>query len=139
MAEELNLTIRRDEACLDFAGTDVILYPCHGDKGNQYWQYSHADSTLRHGSSRRCLAVAQNEEKLQMEECSEDNPRQRWRFQNYDPSKDEQVPWSLISSFGNTVAVTNLLLLFAFCFLFGALYYILHILMTSPVFNLVFG
>jgi len=81
--------IRRDEACLDFAGTDVILYPCHGSKGNQYWQYSHADSTLRHGSSRRCLAISQNKEKLQMEECSEDNPRQRWRFQNYDPSKEE--------------------------------------------------
>jgi polypeptide N-acetylgalactosaminyltransferase len=74
---------------LDFAGTDVILYPCHGSKGNQYWQYSHTDSTLRHGSSRRCLAIAQNKEKLQMEECSEDNPRQRWRFQNYDPSKEE--------------------------------------------------
>ena len=27
--------IRRDEACLDFAGSDVILYPCHGGKGNQ--------------------------------------------------------------------------------------------------------
>jgi polypeptide N-acetylgalactosaminyltransferase len=27
--------IRRDEACLDFAGSDVILYPCHGSKGNQ--------------------------------------------------------------------------------------------------------
>ena len=139
LAEELTLnTIRRDEACLDFAGTDVILYPCHGSKGNQYWQYrwskkllekfnqtptppSHTDSTLRHGSSRRCLAIAQNKEKLQMEECSEDNPRQqndtfiilranlsdclefcyflpqsfndtfrqRWRFQNYDPSKEE--------------------------------------------------
>ena len=25
--------IRRDEACLDYAGTDVILYPCHGSKG----------------------------------------------------------------------------------------------------------
>jgi hypothetical protein len=27
--------IRRDEACLDYSGTDVILYPCHGGKGNQ--------------------------------------------------------------------------------------------------------
>jgi hypothetical protein len=27
--------IRRDEACLDYAGQDVILYPCHGGKGNQ--------------------------------------------------------------------------------------------------------
>ena len=25
--------IRRDEACLDYAGADVILYPCHGSKG----------------------------------------------------------------------------------------------------------
>ena len=33
--------IRRDEACLDFAGTDVILYPCHGSKGNQFWMYDH--------------------------------------------------------------------------------------------------
>lgn len=31
--------IRRDEACLDYAGQDVILYPCHGSKGNQLWYY----------------------------------------------------------------------------------------------------
>lgn len=27
--------IRRDEACLDYSGSDVVLYPCHGSKGNQ--------------------------------------------------------------------------------------------------------
>ena len=43
----LLLPPRRDEACLDYAGTDVILYPCHGSKGNQYWQYEHASRTLR--------------------------------------------------------------------------------------------
>lgn len=32
--------IRRDESCLDYAGLDVILYPCHGSKGNQYWSYN---------------------------------------------------------------------------------------------------
>ena len=32
--------IRRDEACLDYAGTQIILYPCHGSKGNQYWEYN---------------------------------------------------------------------------------------------------
>jgi polypeptide N-acetylgalactosaminyltransferase len=32
--------IRRDETCLDYAGQDVILYPCHGSKGNQYWHYN---------------------------------------------------------------------------------------------------
>ncbi len=33
--------IRRDEACLDYAGSDVILYPCHGSRGNQFWMYNH--------------------------------------------------------------------------------------------------
>lgn len=32
--------IRRDETCLDYAGQEVILYPCHGSKGNQYWNYN---------------------------------------------------------------------------------------------------
>ena len=71
--------IRRDEACLDYAGSDVILYPCHGSKGNQYWQYDHYSSTLRHGASRKCLTISVKKDKLQMEECGKDNPRQRWK------------------------------------------------------------
>ena len=38
--------IRRDEACLDYAGSDPILYPCHGSKGNQYWEYEHEVSSM---------------------------------------------------------------------------------------------
>lgn len=34
--------IRRDEACLDYSGNDVILYPCHGSGGNQMWFYDMA-------------------------------------------------------------------------------------------------
>jgi len=79
--------IRRDEACLDYAGSDVILYPCHGSKGNQYWQYDHTSLTLRHGASRKCLAISAKKDKLMMEECGHSNPRQRWKFQNYNPSK----------------------------------------------------
>lgn len=79
--------IRRDEACLDYAGADVILYPCHGSKGNQYWQYDHDTNTLRHGASRRCLAINSKRDKLVMEECNQEQPRQRWRFQTYNPSK----------------------------------------------------
>ena len=37
--------IRRDEACLDYAGTQIILYPCHGSKGNQFWEYNDEVST----------------------------------------------------------------------------------------------
>lgn len=38
--------IRRDETCLDYAGQEVILYPCHGSKGNQFWQYNPDVSVL---------------------------------------------------------------------------------------------
>lgn len=40
--------IRRDESCLDYAGGDVVLYPCHGSKGNQYWIYNPNVSTSRY-------------------------------------------------------------------------------------------
>lgn len=33
--------IRRDESCVDFAGKDVMIFPCHGMKGNQEWRYDH--------------------------------------------------------------------------------------------------
>jgi hypothetical protein len=31
--------IRRDEGCMDYAGQFVMIYPCHGMKGNQEWVY----------------------------------------------------------------------------------------------------
>jgi len=31
--------IRRDEGCIDYAGQLVMIYPCHGMKGNQEWLY----------------------------------------------------------------------------------------------------
>ena len=31
--------IRRDEGCMDYAGQFVMMYPCHGMKGNQEWVY----------------------------------------------------------------------------------------------------
>lgn len=34
-----NGEIRRDETCLDYSGHDVVLYMCHGAKGNQLWLY----------------------------------------------------------------------------------------------------
>lgn len=32
--------IRRDESCVDYAGKDVMIFPCHGMKGNQEWRYN---------------------------------------------------------------------------------------------------
>uniref|UniRef100_A0A1Q3G2H7 Polypeptide N-acetylgalactosaminyltransferase n=1 Tax=Culex tarsalis TaxID=7177 RepID=A0A1Q3G2H7_CULTA len=79
--------IRRDEACLDYAGQDVILYPCHGSKGNQYWNYSPSSRLLRHGSSDKCLAINESKQKLIMADCDASVDAQKWLFQNYDPSK----------------------------------------------------
>ncbi|KMQ97467.1 polypeptide n-acetylgalactosaminyltransferase 9 [Lasius niger] len=79
--------IRRDESCLDYSGSDVILYPCHGSKGNQQWIYSPQTNHIRHGSSDKCLAITESKQQLVMEECSQSAPRQRWSFENYDPSK----------------------------------------------------
>lgn len=78
--------IRRDEACLDYAGKDVILYPCHGSKGNQLWLYDPKTQRIQHGSSGQCLEMSTDKQKVLMEDCSSE-PRQRWAFQNYDPTK----------------------------------------------------
>ena len=31
--------IRNEEECFDYAGSQVLLLPCHGQKGNQEWLY----------------------------------------------------------------------------------------------------
>ncbi|XP_037914101.1 putative polypeptide N-acetylgalactosaminyltransferase 9 isoform X1 [Hermetia illucens] len=79
--------IRRDEACLDYAGHDVVLYPCHGAKGNQFWSYQGETKQLQHGSSGKCLAIDEQKSKILMEECDDSNPRQMWSLENYDPTK----------------------------------------------------
>ncbi|XP_073812248.1 polypeptide N-acetylgalactosaminyltransferase 9 isoform X1 [Musca autumnalis] len=79
--------IRRDEACLDYAGHDVMLYPCHGSKGNQFWTFNNETKQIRHGSSDKCLAISEKRDKIVMEECNGGQLRQQWRLENYDPSK----------------------------------------------------
>lgn len=79
--------IRRDEACLDYSGGDVVLFPCHGSKGNQFWTYNQKTHQIRHGSSEKCLAINAAKDKPIMEECDSHKERQRWKLENYDPSK----------------------------------------------------
>jgi len=104
--------IRRDTACLDYAGKDVILFGCHGSKGNQvsvcsshaiikrisnvacatmhhlqFWTYREGTKQLHHGSSGKCLAINENKDKLIMEECDPRFVRQQWLMENYDSSK----------------------------------------------------
>jgi polypeptide N-acetylgalactosaminyltransferase len=61
--------IRRDEGCIDYAGQFVMIYPCHGMKGNQEWIYG-PDNTLRHGNTNMCLGLSEDGTKLDMKPCT---------------------------------------------------------------------
>ena len=75
--------IRRDDSCLDYAGRDIILFSCHGGKGNQEWSYNHETMTLKHPTSGKCLTLATDKKKLQMEKCDINNEQQRWKFGSF--------------------------------------------------------
>ena len=57
-----NGEIRRDDGCLDYSGGEsVIVYPCHGQKGNQEWQYREVRREGKIGdSTERSLKGGQN-------------------------------------------------------------------------------
>ncbi|CAL1274073.1 unnamed protein product [Larinioides sclopetarius] len=78
--------IKRDEACLDYSGGDVILYPCHGAGGNQMWIYDPNLHTIQQTSSRKCMELAPDKQSVLMALCS-GSPRQKWLVQNYEPTE----------------------------------------------------
>ncbi|KAH7645656.1 putative polypeptide n-acetylgalactosaminyltransferase 9 [Dermatophagoides farinae] len=83
--------IRRDEACVDYAGRDVILYPCHGSKGNQYWAYNHELKQIKHVITGRCLQMASTKDRLLVHDCNPTNKLQQWTFSDYNSSKMENI------------------------------------------------
>ena len=48
--------------------------------------FSLQNETLKHGSSRKCLAISSNKDRLLMESCNLNEARQRWKFSSYNPS-----------------------------------------------------
>lgn len=78
--------IRRDEACVDYAGAEVVIYPCHGMKGNQNWKYDQNRLEILHVNSNKCLTMHQDHRKTEMLAC-DGRESQKWKFQNYDESK----------------------------------------------------
>ena len=87
--------IRRDDACLDYSNKDVVLFSCHGSRGNQEWQWQPHNNMpeeeegegwtgrLRHGISGKCLAVSELRDRLVMEPCRAVALRQLWRFGSF--------------------------------------------------------
>ena len=75
--------IRRDEACVDYAGQDVVLFPCHGSGGNQLWFYEKDSMQVRHSTSGRCMELARDRVRIKMSDCDPTNDAQKWTFQHY--------------------------------------------------------
>jgi len=77
--------IRRDDGCLDFSGgihdankdDKIIVYPCHGMKGNQQWIYKE-NNQLYHPVSNLCLALSDDSKHVRMSQCDEKNQRHKW-------------------------------------------------------------
>ncbi|VDP54280.1 unnamed protein product [Heligmosomoides polygyrus] len=82
--------IRRDETCIDYAGENVMVFPCHGMKGNQEWRYNHQTGRLYHAVSQKCLEMTKDGAKLTMEPCDANNQYQRWRFKEYNETKAKE-------------------------------------------------
>ncbi|CAG9532700.1 unnamed protein product [Cercopithifilaria johnstoni] len=78
--------IRRDDSCIDYAGVDVMVYPCHGLKGNQEWKYlPYKNQILQilHVATNECLEMSRDGAKLLINVCDQKNPYQHWLVQEF--------------------------------------------------------
>ncbi|MCP9258749.1 Polypeptide N-acetylgalactosaminyltransferase 5 [Dirofilaria immitis] len=103
--------IRRDDSCIDYAGTDVMVYPCHGMKGNQEWKYFPyvssaccdkkflieqltivltAKNQILHVITDKCLEMSRDGTKLMMDDCDQTNPYQQWLVQEFNQTLARQ-------------------------------------------------
>lgn len=79
-----NNEIRRDDYCVDYPGGNggknkpdqIITYPCHGERGNQEWQYM-KNQQIKHTLSGYCIELNQKN-KLIMNDCDSNSERQKW-------------------------------------------------------------
>ncbi|XP_017777230.1 PREDICTED: polypeptide N-acetylgalactosaminyltransferase-like 6 [Nicrophorus vespilloides] len=72
--------------CLDVSDVKdrakVLLFPCHGAKGNQLWKYEADKQWLIHGQNPRCLDCDPGQKKLFVSKCDENSMTQKWRIEH---------------------------------------------------------
>uniref|UniRef100_A0A158Q7I8 Polypeptide N-acetylgalactosaminyltransferase n=1 Tax=Elaeophora elaphi TaxID=1147741 RepID=A0A158Q7I8_9BILA len=86
--------IRRDDSCIDYAGADVMVYPCHGMKGNQEWKYlpyKNQVLLILHVGTNECLEMSRDGAKLLMNVCDQTNPYQHWLVQEFNQTLAKHV------------------------------------------------
>lgn len=63
--------------CLDFDGSEITMYPCHGLGGNQHWQYVVDQKWIRHAHHDVCLAADVPQQVVYVERC---NHQHQWKL-----------------------------------------------------------
>lgn len=59
----------------------VVLYSCHGQKGNQYWKYNIETRLLYHPSTISCLDCDPNTKEIFTNPCDNSKKTQQWKFE----------------------------------------------------------
>lgn len=72
--------IRRDKICLENNPESVQLNSCHGQEGNQFWEFNDVTRHLMNGGN--CMAINENRDKILMEPCSSERISQKWLVEN---------------------------------------------------------
>ncbi|XP_044728225.1 N-acetylgalactosaminyltransferase 6 [Chrysoperla carnea] len=84
-----DIRVNGGKMCWDVATSHkkapVLLYGCHGDKGNQYWYYDEKHKWLVHGEhDKRCLDADFGRKQVYMSVCDKNSPTQKWQFEIVD-------------------------------------------------------
>lgn len=78
---------RKRTVCWDVpsheARSPVLLWGCHGSKGNQLWRYDPVKQQLIHGGNPRCLDSDSDRKELFVAACDVESVTQRWKFEHY--------------------------------------------------------
>ncbi|KAI6655756.1 Polypeptide N-acetylgalactosaminyltransferase 1 [Oopsacas minuta] len=79
-----NELIWDDDTCLDVSdykpGTHVTLYNCHGQGGNQLFEFNQISGLIKHQISGNCLSQ-NSDQALIIEYCDSLSPNEQWEFE----------------------------------------------------------
>ena len=70
------------DQCLDYTGRELALYPCHGQGGNQHWEYDRrGDKRIRHFFHDKPCLEADEQLKPVVQRCRDENVvNEQWQF-----------------------------------------------------------
>ncbi|CAH1777487.1 unnamed protein product [Owenia fusiformis] len=86
---------KKRNVCFDVSTSTVkspvILYSCHGMKGNQFFKYNINTKQLFHPVSRQCLDADAGSKEVFMNPCDDNSKTQQWTFQTINTAEVRQL------------------------------------------------